>query len=213
MTKGGTLSGDGAPAWRRARRRGDARGPMMLGDAPRSSRRWSRPRASARAGVVHRDLKPENSSWRRPSAERCRHGQNSDFGIAKLVADGLQKTGRSRLVALFIRPATDRKGKIGRQPSVALGLIAFYVSPQELLAEAEMARSRVSCARSASTRSCLPASARKRRASTSTCPPASMRGSRAVSIATSTLATKTPAKRCARSPISCAAPRWIASSC
>ena len=65
---------------------------------------------------MHRDLKLENIflvlSKRR---EVPFTAKILDFGIAKLVADGLQKTGTQPLGSpLFMSPEqTDRKGKIG----------------------------------------------------------------------------------------------------
>jgi formylglycine-generating enzyme required for sulfatase activity/serine/threonine protein kinase len=82
-------------------------------------------------GVVHRDLKPENIFL---AASRRRDvpftAKILDFGIAKLVADGLQKTGTQPLGSpLFMSPEqTDRKGRICPATDVwALGLIAFYL--------------------------------------------------------------------------------------
>ncbi len=82
-------------------------------------------------GIVHRDLKPENIflcvSKRRDAAFTAKI---LDFGIAKLVADGMQKTGTQPLGSpLFMSPEqTDRKGRICPATDVwALGLIAFYL--------------------------------------------------------------------------------------
>jgi len=84
-----------------------------------------------RSGLVHRDLKPENVylcvSKRREGAFTAKV---LDFGIAKLVADGMQKTGTQPLGSpLFMAPEqTDRKGKICPGTDVwALGLIAFHL--------------------------------------------------------------------------------------
>jgi formylglycine-generating enzyme required for sulfatase activity len=82
-------------------------------------------------GLVHRDLKPENVflcvSKRREAPFTAKV---LDFGIAKLVADGMQKTGTQPLGSpLFMSPEqTDRKGRICPATDVwALGLIAFYL--------------------------------------------------------------------------------------
>jgi formylglycine-generating enzyme required for sulfatase activity/tRNA A-37 threonylcarbamoyl transferase component Bud32 len=82
-------------------------------------------------GLVHRDLKPENIylcvSKRRDVAFTAKI---LDFGIAKLVADGMQKTGTQPLGSpLYMAPEqTDRKGRICPATDVwALGLIAFYL--------------------------------------------------------------------------------------
>jgi formylglycine-generating enzyme required for sulfatase activity len=80
---------------------------------------------------VHRDLKPENIylcvSKRRDVAFTAKI---LDFGIAKLVEDGMKKTGTQPLGSpLFMAPEqTDRKGKISPATDVwALGLITFYL--------------------------------------------------------------------------------------
>jgi formylglycine-generating enzyme required for sulfatase activity/tRNA A-37 threonylcarbamoyl transferase component Bud32 len=80
-------------------------------------------------GIVHRDLKPENiflaASKRRDASFTAKV---LDFGIAKLVADSVQKTGTQPLgTPLFMSPEqTDRKGRISPATDVwALGLIAF----------------------------------------------------------------------------------------
>jgi formylglycine-generating enzyme required for sulfatase activity/tRNA A-37 threonylcarbamoyl transferase component Bud32 len=80
-------------------------------------------------GIVHRDLKPENiflaASKRRDTSFTAKV---LDFGIAKLVADSVQKTGTQPLgTPLFMSPEqTDRKGRISPATDVwALGLIAF----------------------------------------------------------------------------------------
>jgi len=107
-------------------------GPMPLGDVAEILSQVGHALEQAHAqGVVHRDLKPENiflaASKRR---EVPFTAKILDFGIAKLVADGLQKTGTQPLGSpLFMSPEqTDRKGKIGPPTDVwALGLIAFYV--------------------------------------------------------------------------------------
>ena len=82
-------------------------------------------------GVVHRDLKPENVfltvSKRRDVAFTAKI---LDFGIAKLVADGIQKTGTQPLGSpLFMAPEqTDRRGRVCPATDVwALGLMAFYL--------------------------------------------------------------------------------------
>ncbi len=82
-------------------------------------------------GLVHRDLKPENiflaASKRRDVPYTAKI---LDFGIAKLVADGMQKTGTQPLGSpLFMAPEqTDRKGRICPATDVwGLGLIAFYL--------------------------------------------------------------------------------------
>ncbi len=82
-------------------------------------------------GLVHRDLKPENIylcvSKRRDVGFTAKI---LDFGIAKLVADGMQKTGTQPLGSpLYMAPEqTDRKGRICPATDVwALGLIAFYL--------------------------------------------------------------------------------------
>jgi formylglycine-generating enzyme required for sulfatase activity/serine/threonine protein kinase len=84
-----------------------------------------------RTGLVHRDLKPENVflcvSKRREAPFTAKI---LDFGIAKLVADGMQKTGTQPLGSpLYMSPEqTDRKGRICPATDVwALGLIAFYL--------------------------------------------------------------------------------------
>jgi formylglycine-generating enzyme required for sulfatase activity/tRNA A-37 threonylcarbamoyl transferase component Bud32 len=80
-------------------------------------------------GLVHRDLKPENvflSVSRRKDVAFT--AKVLDFGIAKLVEDGRQKTGTQPLGSpLFMAPEqTDRKGRICPATDVwALGLIAF----------------------------------------------------------------------------------------
>jgi len=82
-------------------------------------------------GLVHRDLKPENIflcvSKRRDVSFTAKI---LDFGIAKLVEDGMKKTGTQPLGSpLFMAPEqTDRKGKIAPGTDVwALGLITFYL--------------------------------------------------------------------------------------
>jgi len=82
-------------------------------------------------GLVHRDLKPENiflaASKRRDATFTAKI---LDFGIAKLVADGMQKTGTQPLgTPFYMAPEqTDRKGRICPATDVwALGLIAFYL--------------------------------------------------------------------------------------
>ncbi len=82
-------------------------------------------------GLVHRDLKPENvflaMSKRQNTAFTAKL---LDFGIAKLVEDGRQKTGTQPLGSpLYMAPEqTDRKGRICPATDVwALGLIAFYL--------------------------------------------------------------------------------------
>jgi serine/threonine protein kinase len=82
-------------------------------------------------GIVHRDLKPENVflaiSKRRDVAFTAKV---LDFGIAKLVADGIQKTGTQPLGSpLFMAPEqTDRKGRVCPATDVwALGLMAFFL--------------------------------------------------------------------------------------
>jgi formylglycine-generating enzyme required for sulfatase activity/tRNA A-37 threonylcarbamoyl transferase component Bud32 len=80
-------------------------------------------------GIVHRDLKPENvflaTSRRKDSPFTVKI---LDFGIAKLVEDGMHKTGtQPHGSPLFMAPEqTDRKGRICPQTDVwALGLFAF----------------------------------------------------------------------------------------
>ena len=80
-------------------------------------------------GLVHRDLKPENiflaTSKRQSGAFTAKL---LDFGIAKLVEDGRQKTGTQPLGSpLYMAPEqTDRKGRICPATDVwALGLMAF----------------------------------------------------------------------------------------
>ncbi len=82
-------------------------------------------------GVVHRDLKPENiflcTSRRR---EVPYTAKILDFGIAKLVADGMQRTGTQPLGSpLYMAPEqTERKGRICAGTDVwALGLITFHL--------------------------------------------------------------------------------------
>jgi formylglycine-generating enzyme required for sulfatase activity/tRNA A-37 threonylcarbamoyl transferase component Bud32 len=82
-------------------------------------------------GLVHRDLKPENIflcvSRRREAPFTAKI---LDFGIAKLVADGMQKTGTQPLGSpLYMAPEqTDRKGKICPATDVwALGLVTFFL--------------------------------------------------------------------------------------
>ncbi len=82
-----------------------------------------------RQGIVHRDLKPENIflavSRRKDAAFTVKI---LDFGIAKLVEGGTQKTGTQPLGSpLFMAPEqTDRRGRICPQTDVwALGLVTF----------------------------------------------------------------------------------------
>jgi formylglycine-generating enzyme required for sulfatase activity/tRNA A-37 threonylcarbamoyl transferase component Bud32 len=82
-------------------------------------------------GIVHRDLKPENVflaiSKRRDVPFTAKV---LDFGIAKLVADGIQKTGTQPLGSpLYMAPEqTDRKGRVCPATDVwALGLMAFFL--------------------------------------------------------------------------------------
>ncbi len=107
-------------------------GPLPLGDVLEILSQVGHALEQAHArGVVHRDLKPENiflaSSKRRDAAFTAKV---LDFGIAKLVMDGMQKTGTQPLGSpLYMAPEqTDRKGKICPATDVwALGLIAFYL--------------------------------------------------------------------------------------
>jgi formylglycine-generating enzyme required for sulfatase activity/tRNA A-37 threonylcarbamoyl transferase component Bud32 len=93
-------------------------------------------------GIVHRDLKLENiflaSSRRRDASFTAKI---LDFGIAKLVEEGRQKTGTQPLgTPLFMAPEqTDRKGRICPATDVwALGLIGFrLLTGRDFWAEAD----------------------------------------------------------------------------
>ena len=106
------------------------KGPLPLGDAAEVLAQVGHALEQAHAhGIVHRDLKPENIflgvSRRRDVPFTAKI---LDFGIAKLVEDGLKKTGTQPLgTPLFMAPEqTDRKGRICPATDVwALGLIAF----------------------------------------------------------------------------------------
>ncbi len=82
-------------------------------------------------GLVHRDLKPENVFLAMSKRQNAAFtAKLLDFGIAKLVEDGRQKTGTQPLGSpLFMAPEqTDRKGRICPATDVwALGLIAFQL--------------------------------------------------------------------------------------
>ncbi|NUP07385.1 MAG: SUMF1/EgtB/PvdO family nonheme iron enzyme [Polyangiaceae bacterium] len=107
-------------------------GPLMVADVREIFSQIGHALEQAHAqGLVHRDLKPENiflaASKRRDVPFTAKI---LDFGIAKLVADGMQKTGTQPLGSpLFMSPEqTDRKGRICPATDVwALGLIAFYL--------------------------------------------------------------------------------------
>jgi serine/threonine protein kinase len=117
-------------------------------------------------GLVHRDLKPENiflaASKRR---EVPYTAKILDFGIAKLVADGMQKTGTQPLGSpLYMAPEqTDRKGRICPGTDVwALGLIAFSLLTGQSFWLGAQDDSLPTCSvRSASTRSLRRRSARR----------------------------------------------------
>jgi formylglycine-generating enzyme required for sulfatase activity len=105
-------------------------GPLPLGDVAEILAQVGHALEQAHAqGIVHRDLKPENiflAAARRRGAPFT--AKVLDFGIAKLVAEGHQKTGTQPLgTPLFMAPEqTDRRGRICPATDVwALGLIAF----------------------------------------------------------------------------------------
>lgn len=107
-------------------------GPLMIADVREVYLQIGHALEQAHAqGLVHRDLKPENiflaASKRRDVPFTAKI---LDFGIAKLVADGMQKTGTQPLGSpLYMSPEqTDRKGRICPATDCwALGLIAFYL--------------------------------------------------------------------------------------
>ncbi|MFO0618171.1 MAG: bifunctional serine/threonine-protein kinase/formylglycine-generating enzyme family protein [Polyangiaceae bacterium] len=82
-------------------------------------------------GIVHRDLKPENIFLAVSKRKDVPFTVKIlDFGIAKLVEGGMQKTGTQALGSpLYMAPEqTDRRGRICPQTDVwALGLVVFHL--------------------------------------------------------------------------------------
>ena len=105
-------------------------GPLPLGDVAQVLSEMGHALELAHLqGIVHRDLKLENVFL---ASSRRRDGSFTtkilDFGIAKLVEEGRQKTGTQPLgTPLFMAPEqTDRRGRICPATDVwALGLIGF----------------------------------------------------------------------------------------
>ena len=133
------------PAWGRSRSATSPR--CSRRSATRSSSRTCRASSTAICKLENIFLPP------RRAAATALTVKILDFGIAKLVEEGRQKTGTQPLgTPLFMAPEqTDRRGRICPATDVwALGLIAFRLSSGATSGRRSTDRWRACCARSAS---------------------------------------------------------------